>query len=354
MPDAQLVAELEYRSLTRTINEIRDPWSFITNLLYGQGEILPTEQVEVGVYHGGRRMAPFVRRDAEAIPIEGTTDEFRVVAAPNIRLKMPFRAGALLFKRQAGTPVYVSSAGTARNAVAMRIARDLLHMRHHHSNRLEWMACQSLNGSITYSVSEGASFNIDFQRPAAFNVTLTGTALWTDAGSNPKTQLRYAQRLMTDNGIPNPNICVMGKLAAEAFEENAKVATLLDNRNINAGVLELQEAYRDSGARYLGRLFGIDWWEYSRTVLDETGSEVALIDDKKAHFIARSPAAGFQLYWAAIPEMQDLLGNLLVQERIFAKSWAQQDPSAVIALSHSRPLPVPERPRAVCTFKVIA
>ena len=45
--------------------------------------------------------------------------------------------------------------------------------------------------------------------------------------------------------------------------------------------------------------------------------------------------------------------GLWVAQR-FSKSWVTKDPSQRLALLHSRPLPVPRRPGAMVSMKVVS
>ena len=345
-----LAHELDWMTLTGVINEVKSPCGFVKNMLFGSGTALDTETIEVGVWHGERKMAPMVRRDGEAIPIQGRTQEFRTVTAPNTRLKMPFTPGAVLFGRRPGTPIF---GVRPQNPVAAHIRGDLKYMRDHIANREEFMCCQALEGIVSYSVEEGDAFQIDYQKPAANSVVLTGTALWTDAASNPKNQVRDAQRLMVAGGVPQPNTCIMGLQAAVAFEDNPQVQEHLDKQNVRAGALDMVRPFTDMGARYLGNLYGIDYFEYSAQVYDDQGNLVNLIDPKKAHFLARSPLSMFKLYYGAIPEMTEKF-DAPIKTRVFMKSWLEEDPNRVMALIHSRPLPVVHRPHSIYTVQVVA
>lgn len=61
----------------------------------------------------------------------------------------------------------------------------------------------------------------------------------------------------------------------------------------------------------------------------------------------------FRLYYGAVPELTEQF-DAPIRTRIFTKAWKEEDPNRVIALSHSRPLPVPHRPRAVFSFTVLS
>jgi len=69
--------------------------------------------------------------------------------------------------------------------------------------------------------------------------------------------------------------------------------------------------------------------------------------------LAVSPAAENVMYYGAIPDFDALQGRAWVGRR-FGKSWMDKDPSAQIALVHSRPLPVPRRPGSMVSMKVVS
>ena len=74
---------------------------------------------------------------------------------------------------------------------------------------------------------------------------------------------------------------------------------------------------------------------------------------KYAEFVTATPAAEMIEYFGAIPDMKALQGRLYVAQR-FSKAWEVEDPSSIMNLTHSRPLPVARRPDSTVSMKVVS
>ena len=352
--------ELEWQSMTRVIEEVRTPYTFISDLLFSNTNTNPTETIAIDSIIGGRRMAPFVTPGASAALIPGMSQQFSTVTAPNIRAKRPFSARQLLFERTAGSPIFVDGSEVV-SQVGRRIARDLRYAREQIDQTLEWMCCQALTGVLTYNIATtdgqpGDAFTIDYGRPAAHTVTLAGNDTWdtptASATSFIDDHVTDVKELVSDAiGVPVTD-CVMGGDAADAFKNNERVREDLDLRRATPGSLALSEQFRESGALFMGEVYGIRWWRYNRSVLDPFGNATNLVGADKAHFVSATPGADNVVEYGAIDDLDALEGGLL-ESRFFSKSWRERDPSAQMYLWQSRPLPIPRRPESMATYTVV-
>jgi hypothetical protein len=355
------IAELKWRNMTGVVNEIQSPNTFLSRFLYPPStyETLTTENIEVSTLVGERVMAPFVRKNGEAIMVGGTTSKSVVVEAPNIRIKRPFTASNLMFNRTPGSAIVLGPGQSQRAEVQKAIARDLQYMADQVSNAEEWMISQSLTGSITYSSADEEVYTITYPRLAAHSFTLS--ILWSVADA---TVLLYndcvkpVQRLLSQADAGGATDVILGEGASDAFTKLVEMGLIkpLELRNVDAGTVTMAESFRQDGVLYLGRVHGLDWWEYSRTVKDQDGTETALIRSEYAEFVNRNAGmAARKMYYGAIPDMDAFAASPqgLGQMRRFAKSWKISDPSSMMSLIHSRPLPVPMKPNASVSVKVI-
>lgn len=336
-----------WQTLTAMINEIKSPAIFLKKLLFSNEITLPTETIELSYLTGDREIAPFVRVNGEAIMVEGYGETFATVKAPNIRIKRPITPAAVLFTRRPGTVIFPTP-GEQMSAINAHIARDGQRMADLISNSEEWMAAMAIRGTITYSVDDEEVFTITYPKPAGHELTVGD--LWSGT-SNPEEDFLAAKRLIADETGLIPTHCVMGQSAATEFMKNARVSTLLDTRNYNAGVVTIESQFREDGALFLGIFAGIPCWEYSRTI-DVNGTSTSLIRTDRAEFLCATPAAQNVAYYGAIPDMEAFEGGLLQSKR-FAKSWTEKDPSVRQMLVHSRPLFVPRRPGSFVSMKVV-
>jgi len=347
------LTELKWKTLTRVVNEIKSPNQFLKKRYFSRHKPVNTEDIEIDLKTKGRQIAPFVRKNGEAIMVEGSSATRYSVSAPNIRIKRPFTPSELLFGRQPGTDIYIDS-GAQANAVQSHIAEDLQLMGDYVTNAEEWLCAQAIQGVIAYEVADQEVFTITFPKPSGNNITLT--TFWNDGTAGDVKVLEdihTVKKVLADEVGLTPTDAICGESAATQLRLLAKGGYItLDNRTLNMGNVDFTTQYNDDGVIYIGRIAGVDFWEYSRTA-ELNGSDTAMIRTKYVEFLSTSANSDRVLYYGAIPDMKALQGKRFVGER-FSKSWEQEDPSAFMALLHSRPLPVPRRPGANVSMKVIS
>lgn len=338
---------LTWTSLTTAVNEIKGPYTLYRDLVFGTTDEQNTEVLEIGKFIGNRDTAPFVRKNGEAIMVGGTSKEFWNIEAPNIRIKTPFRPSELFFGREPGTDIFIDQ-GSQISAIQRHIARDVEHMGNRITNTEEWLCSQSITGQIDYSVADEESFQITIPKPAGNTASVAN--VWGAAGSNPEKDVRGVKQVIHNEVTLPTQVAIGGQNAADAFMADPVIKETLDNRNIDAGGITMNEQFTAAGALFLGRVFGVDFWQYSPT-LEIAGSSFELTRTDYFEFFNISPAAQWIRYYGAIPDMDALEGRQYVGQR-FAKSWRQPDPSQQMFLVHSRPLPIGRRPGANFSLKV--
>lgn len=337
---------LKWTTLTRLINEIKGPQNFLQNLLFSDEQTLSTETAELSYLTGGVVAAPYVRKNGEAIMVAGLGQSFATVAMPNIRIKRPFTPSDV-FTRRAGTSVFVEG-DTVAVEFFKHIARDLKYMRDQIENTVEVQASTALRGIVSYEVADQEVFTITFPRSAGNAYTVN--PLWSTT-SNPEADIHVVKRLLSDGVGLSPTHVLLGRSAATAFLKNARVESLLDNRRIVAGGVSYTNQFNPQGAIFLGDFCGVQVWEYGRQI-SVNGTATSMIRSEYAEFVCATPDADWGKLYGAIPDFDALMGRSF-QGKIFAKSWIEKDPSAMIALAHSRPLCVPRRPDASVSLKVV-
>jgi hypothetical protein len=347
---ASTIEVLSWSSLTAAVNEIKSPNQFLKKLVFGHHETQPTESIEFGVFTGDREIAPFIERDGEAIPVSGYGETFQTVMPPNIRIKRPIKPSELLFNRAPGTVIFAPSADVIVSAAEAHIARDAKRLADMATNSEEYLCALAIRGVISYVAADEANFTITIPKPSGNNITLS--VFWDDVANDPAADFKTAKSVISEAVGLGVTDVVLGSEAAAAFLASDSVKALLDNRNISAGNIDLQQQYRDDGALFLGRFCGVNVWEYARTV-KVGGVSTALIRAKYAEFLAVTPQAENTLYYGAIPDLDAFQGRLFQAER-FSKSWTIPDPSSMQMLLHTRPLPIPRRPGSMVSMKVVS
>jgi|GEM_PF-1500635 len=346
------LAEFHWRTLSALVNNIKSPNQFLKKLLFSNHHTYETEDVDIHLIEKGREIAPFVKKNGEAIMVGGYTWTQQNVSPTNIRIKRPFTPSALLFDRQPGTVVYATSQDMAK-ARQEHINRDMQVLSDLITNAEEWLCAMALQGTITYSATDQEVFTITYPKSSAHNITLS--TFWNDgtpADVNFHANMLTVKRLLAEEGL-SPTDCILGSEASTAFlnlAQNNRVA--LENRQLIQGTIDFTSQFNDDGVLYLGQADGVRFWEYSRTA-SLNGTSTPMIRAKYAEFISISPNSERELAFGAIPDMDALEGKVFKSER-FSKSWLVKDPSARIVLAHSRPLPITRKPNATVSMKVVS
>jgi hypothetical protein len=348
------IDELKWRTMTGTVNRMLSPNQFLKRLLFPNEQTVGTDLIEFSVISKGREVAPFVKKNGEATMVGGYNESFNVVSPTNIRIKRPFAPNELLFGRRAGTPIFIDS-GQQLSAVQQHINRDLQVMADLITNAEEYLVAQALTGVISYTNSDREAFEITFPRAGSNTITLS---IFWDAADPTTVRLEahvyQVKKLASDLGMPAITDAICGDEAVGALQKliatgNIKV---LDLRSVSAGTATFVEQFSADGVLYLGELYGIRWWAYTRTAL-VNGVSVPMIRPKYVEFVSNNAASERTMYYGAIADMTAFLGGS-IQSKRFSKSWLVEDPSAMFALTHTRPLPVPRKPDATISMKVIS
>jgi hypothetical protein len=355
------IDELKWASLTAAVNEMQAPNKFLQRLLYDRHEPKETEDIELSTVLAGRDAAPFVRKNGEAILVSGTTRQFATISPPNIRIKQPFTASQYLFTRQPGTPIFLPPGKSQAGEVRLAIGRDLMHMENMITNSIEWLVALSLQGVISYSVEDQEVFQITIPRAAANDITLS--TFWDDAtpaDTRPLANIHTVKRILSS--IPGSEglavtDAICGTEAAAALLElvEAGAVKMLGQAGLQvlAGQMTFVSKFDKDGVIFLGMLGGVRFWEYGRTTnLD--GTAINMIRPKYVEFISADNVSSDRvMYYGAIADMTAFLSGKFKGRR-FAKSWMKEDPSVLLALVTSRPLPWPRKPNATVSMKVVS
>jgi len=348
---------LKWTTLTALVNEIKSPNNFLKNLLFSSHQTLPTESIEMSLLLKGREMAPFIRKNGEGVMVSGHSEKFSTVEGPNIRIKRPHTPSELLFTRRPGTVIFSPGMDYQMTAINAHVARDIQVMADLITNTEEYLCAMALQGEIAYSVADNEVFTITFPKPATNNIT---PAVYWDAADSTTVRvlanINAVKKVLSDEVGLVPTDALCGATAAAALRELAEKGalkwTISNFGQINAGSVDFNTMYSEQGVIFIGTFAGVNFWEYSRAA-DLNGVSTAMIRTKYIEFVSRSTASQRVMYYAAIPDMKAFQGKNLQAER-FSKSWEIDDPSSMMNLVHSRPLPVTRRPGAHVSFLACA
>jgi len=338
MPDLDL---FDTRTMVSALETRLPPIIFLRDIAFSKDINVSTSQyVDIDVYKGKRRLAPYVNPRMQAKTIERIGFKTFTYSPPYVKPKMVTTAQDFL-KRDIGETIYSAGDGPTQRA-EKQVAKDLVEMEDMIIRVEEVQASQLLQtGKVTVK-GEGVDDEIDFLQSAANLPVLSGTDLWSNSSAEPLEQLRVWKRQMLQSCGKQPDKVIMGSDAIDAFLKHTNVEQALDTRRINLGNIEPVE--KADGVTLYGRIkdVGLDIYTYSEWYVDpETGVENQMVDAKKIILIATS--GRFAIHYGAIQDLK--AGNAAVAR--FPKSWENDDPSVRYIMVQSAPLLALHQPDAV-------
>lgn len=339
----------ETRAMLQVLENRIPSRTFFRNNFFRDGQIYQAETVDLDIIKGTRRMAPFVNPKMQGKVLDKAGYTTRSYKPAYVKPKLVTTAANIL-SRQAGQPVYTQSTNPAVMA-AQQLGRELAELDDSITRREEWMCAGALlTGKVTV-LGDGVNDELDFYANVTHFPVLLTTARWSQASTAvPLTNLKTWKRIVTKDSGFNPNICVMGLDAYDAFMGTTQVTSasgLFNLRQIDIGAI--QPLMLPNGITYIGRIneIGMDIYTYEEWYYDEgTSSEKPMMPADKVFLGATNTECEF-CYGA----IQDL--DSLVPVARFPKTWKEEDPSAMFLMVQSAPMPVPKRIDAFLTATVL-
>lgn len=332
------------RTLLNSVEIAKRPRMFLRDTFFPNTFESNSEYVDVDIYVGKRRIAPFVSplHEGRVIERQGfTTSSFKPAY---IKEKTQFNPQDF-FNRMMGEPLHVGAMSPA-SRIEMQLNKDmedLLEM----IDRREELMCRDIleDGQITIVGDGIPSSTLNFQRDANHTVTLTSTDVWTDHDDcDPLKDFRDWRRLVSQNGGRSADVAVIGATAYDNLLKIDAFRQTLDNRRIDTGQLNVREL--PDGVTAIGSLFGgaLDLFTYDEWYIDPSdGNEKPMMPVDKV--IVGSSRSRATRHYGAIQDIQ----AGLIPARTWPKSWDEEDPSVRWVMVQSAPLPVPHETNAfVC------
>lgn len=317
------------RTMLAAMEVMKPPRSFLLDTFFGTREQSNTEYVDIDVYKGKRRMAPFVKHNTEAKLVDRIGYSTNTYKPAYIKMKMPTTAQDIL-KRQRGDTIYQGNASPAARAAA-QLGKDMTELMQMIHRREEWMAAQLLNTGSVSIVGDGVNDTIDFGMQSSHKVTLTGTALWTDAASKPLDNFRTWRSLVAQDSGLVPNIAILGSDVATAFINNTQVKAMMDLLRHQQGSVDVG-AMNAQGVTHLASLFNgaLQVVTYEDWYFDGSVEQPFVPADK---IFLGSTSARTARHYGAIHDL-----DVTAAVPYFPKSWVIEDPSARMLMVQSAPL----------------
>jgi hypothetical protein len=319
------------------------PQSALLDRYFPTVSVSDKETVSVDVIKGARRIAPFVSPYVEGKIVQSRGYITKTFAPAYVKPKFRYTPDRA-FKRAAGEAI----GGTLSPQERMQrvLVADLEEGLQMITRREEVMASEAIRtGHIIVVGDNYPSQDVDFQRDASL-LGLTPTAAW-DSTSTPLDDLNDISLSVLRVVGAKANDVIMGIDAWKAFSSNAKVEKRLLQLNI-VGTSLVPKPIMDEGLTYMGTIDGFNLFIYAGWYVDPQDNTTKEIWPGPTVALMSGALQGVRLFGAIYDH------DGLVAQRVFTKSWLEDDPSIRFLMLQSAPLPVTERPDAAAAFDVVS
>jgi hypothetical protein len=336
------------RAMLRQLEILKPPQSFLRNW-FPETVQSNSEFVDIDVYKGKRRLAPFVSPQSQGKVTNRERYTTRTIKPPYIKMKRATEAADTLQRAMGENPF---SGRSPQQRAAEILAQDLREMVWDIERREEWMRAQLLMTGKFTLVGEGFDqLDIDMLQDAGNQFT-TGeiTATWDNTSTaRPIKDFRDMNRVIVQKTGKSARDVVMGIDAFDAFVKTDEVQDEINLRRINGNAF-LNSVSDDMGATLHGDVGGFRIWTYNEWYLDESDVEQPMIPAKKLFMAPQNLRAAN--HYAAIQDLEVPGGNAAL--RFWPKTWTEPDPSVRWLMIQSAPMPAIHEIDGVVNATVLA
>lgn len=334
------------RAMAAAMRQDKKTGSFILDLLFSKVDPVIGETVDIDIIKGKRRMAPFQSPRVEGKLVEKlgfTTNSYKPAY---IKPKKVLEAADIVNNRAAGESAY--SLQSPEERARMMLATELNDLEDMIIRREEWMAVQQIVNGYVDVVGDGVNYRIDLLMDADHKITLTGTNIWTDALSDPDSDLSDGVGLISKDAGVSANVVIGNSATMDVYVRHAKVKDNLNTRRIDLGLIKPEDM--GDGISYYGFVIvsgkQLDLYGYDNWYIDDAGVEQPMIPD--GQIVITSTKADFRRHYGSI---KDKKAGYAATPR-FPKTWDEEDPDATWLMVQSAPLPAAHQIDAIVSMKV--
>lgn len=319
--------------------------SFLRDRYFSNVQTFEEDEINVEVTSNGKQVAPWVHQEVGGKVLERSGRNIKSYKAPETSPERVITRKNLL-AADAVSPVF--GAKTPAQRKAELIAKDLKELDDS-ITRLEEKSVSEIlfTGKLTVK-GEGYDEVINFWPSSAAAKpykALSGTDLWTDAGSDPVKDLEDAiTEVQTRSGY-TPTEALMSPATWALARTNPKVLELLDNKGIDVGAVDFNSKAGANGARLVGRLAGLDIYTYNQSLSEKqangTVTTTQLVPDGLV--LVGSPNVPTVMAYGVVQieniQKQDI--EFYSMRRVPYMYLSQKKPAGLMVQIKSAPLPVP-------------
>ncbi len=344
---AEFDALLDTREMVAAVEQLKEPETFFLDTFAQEIEVHESKLIEIDRYDEDRLLAPFTLRRAEGQNVELKGFEKFIFEPPYAKPRITITPSDL-DQVQYGELAQYQGGNYNEDRFISLVNKSFRKLNGMLDRTEELMLIQALFDRETKVWDEDKNeivASVKYSISAGSGLDTTVTTKWDDSGSDPLADIRARRSIIARLTGLNANVCIMGSDAADEFENNTKIQTLLDNRRMEIGSWVGEREAK--GGQYLGNLKGIDFWRVDEWYKDPiTKVETAKVPAKKV--LLGSTDAKVIRHYARIESFM-ALGRI----RRFPKAWSQDDPESYTVQLHCAPLPAVHQPDAFAAFTVI-
>jgi len=322
------------RTLTAAVNKMRPVRTPVLDKVFARKKRSPTSALMWDIKSSDEQLLANIAVSAPATVTNKTGRKTVTCKAPRYSEKRFISAGELDDMRGFGKAV-------EPELLKERVADEQFDMRTDVDRTREFQAVKAISGKV---VDKDGNTIVDYNLPAEQKPVLSGTALWTDAASDPMKDIRAWKKYIADRMSVSGWVAFCGSGVMDAMLNNTKLLELL---KYTAG-----KQLADEGR--IARLGGMEIEEYFGTYRDDAGARQDMIPGNVFVLVGLAPDATAELY-APVVDLRATTGvGKGVKPRLFfSKSWEVEDPSGRWVKVEARPLPVLFRPECVVYAQVV-
>lgn len=347
MPGQNNMTPFTTAALVQVVPNLKRSQKFLLDRFFPNIVESQTEEVDIDVDVGKRRLAPFCSPKVEGKLVESRTYQTNRFKPAYIKDK---RAPDLMkpVRRQIGERIGGGDL-TPQQRQAVNIAFEMEDQVDMVDRRLEWMAAQALTtGTVTVKGEGFPETVINYGRAPSLTLTLAGAAKWGQPGVSPSSDIeKWAHEMLKQSGGVGTDL-VFTATSWTHFKNDETVKTTIwypgnggSGNTINVG------AQIERGAVYKGRWGNYDLWVYNDWYVDPTDEvEKPMVVDGTV-IMSGADLMGTRAFGLIVDPAFNY-GPLAYAP----KMWLNQDPAQLYLMMQSAPLVIPSRVNASFSARV--
>ncbi|MBS4000750.1 MAG: major capsid protein [Desulfobulbaceae bacterium] len=269
------------RSMTAAVNKTKVFDPFVLDMLFSKPEGHAADKIDLEVISHSDKLAKFVNQHEGPRLLQKDNRVYQTVSLPRTYEEYIFTAQELADYNAFGQ-IYDQNPGRKAEEANKFVVRHLEYLKSRAMLRREWMACKAISTGEVAVAQTNISFNIDYLFENNVHLTDLGAGnYWDDETGDILTNIRAWKRDILRRCGQSPDIVILGTDASDAFVSNEVVKKALDTNNYKIGTLDLN-ATQSGAANYLGKIMGIDFYEYNQQFKDDNDTSTELIPVDRA------------------------------------------------------------------------